>query len=151
MSTRSYIGIEHPNKKIEMVYCHSDGYVSHNGIKLLSFYNNSKAVEKIMKLGFLYFLDNKLTPKKGVEHAFYPKSRQKGVSLFFKRDRGDTDVDSLKWDSLDHFLKEGLKDAWDIEYVYLFKNNRWHLLHKGKFVVLSDLIDDLIDKEKNEA
>lgn len=42
MSTRSHIGLLLEDGRIESIYCHNDGYLSHNGHILDSFYNDIK-------------------------------------------------------------------------------------------------------------
>ena len=51
MGTRSRIGIALGLNKIVSVYCHYDGYVEHNGRKLLEFYNTADAVHDLINGG----------------------------------------------------------------------------------------------------
>jgi hypothetical protein len=51
MATRSRIGIEHEDGMVESIYCHWDGYPSHNGSILQEHYRDPKKVEELIKLG----------------------------------------------------------------------------------------------------
>lgn len=48
MATRSTIAIENADGTIHQVYCHWDGYISHNGVLLYKFYNTRELVEKLV-------------------------------------------------------------------------------------------------------
>lgn len=56
MSTNSTISIQHKDGTIEQIYCHYDGYLSHNGKILLDFYTDRSKVEELIKLGGLSVL-----------------------------------------------------------------------------------------------
>ena len=51
MGTRSRIGIEMPDHTVVSVYCHWDGYVSHNGKILVEHYQNREDVEELIDGG----------------------------------------------------------------------------------------------------
>ena len=48
MSTRSHIGVEHADHSVNFVYCHFDGYLSHNGVLLALFYNDYRLVDRLV-------------------------------------------------------------------------------------------------------
>ena len=50
MATRSRIAIENQDGTVKSIYCHWDGYVSHNGRMLFNHYDNEK-LEKLIELG----------------------------------------------------------------------------------------------------
>jgi hypothetical protein len=54
MSTRSLIGIIKENDLVDYVYCHWDGYPSHNGKILLEDYTSEKVLELINKGAMSY-------------------------------------------------------------------------------------------------
>ncbi len=87
MSTRSQIGVKNLDGSIEIVYCHSDGYFSHNGQMLFTHHNNEAAARKIVSLGGVSFLDERLEPSG--PHSFDYSVREAGCSTFYARDRGD--------------------------------------------------------------
>jgi len=51
MSTRSRIGYELPDHTVVSVYCHSDGYVEHNGSILVANYTDRDAVKELIDGG----------------------------------------------------------------------------------------------------
>ena len=51
MGTRSHIGLALGPDQIVSVYCHYDGYIQHNGRKLVEHYNTKSAVEKLINGG----------------------------------------------------------------------------------------------------
>ena len=56
MATRSRIGIELPDHSVVSVYCHWDGYVSHNGKILVEHYQNREDVEELIDGGSMSHL-----------------------------------------------------------------------------------------------
>jgi hypothetical protein len=56
MATRSRIGIELPDHTVVSVYCHWDGYVSHNGKILVEHYQNREDVEELIDGGSMSHL-----------------------------------------------------------------------------------------------
>ena len=70
MSTRSYICIEKEEGVYEGVYCHWDGYLSHNGKLLNEFYQDRSKVEKLISLGDLSSLAQEIEPNPNEEHNF---------------------------------------------------------------------------------
>lgn len=51
MGTRSRIGLALGPDQIVSVYCHYDGYIQHNGRKLVEHYNTESAVEELIDGG----------------------------------------------------------------------------------------------------
>ena len=51
MSTRSRIAIEKQDGTVESIYCHFDGYLSHNGEILQEHYSTKEKMEKLIELG----------------------------------------------------------------------------------------------------
>lgn len=118
MSTRSYICKELPNGKYKTIYCHSDGYLDHNGVILNEIFNTEEKVDKLLDLGDLSILGVKTEPDKNMEHSF--DHRQRNVCVAYARDRGETDVEAKELT-----LKEMFNNTW-IEYFYVFtKENKW--------------------------
>ena len=59
MATRSLIGYINKNNKVKLGYCHSDGYLEHNGIVLQNYYNNMEIVKNLLKgKGVAFLTDN---------------------------------------------------------------------------------------------
>ena len=108
MSTRSNIGIKRKNGNIEVVYCHSDGYLSYNGKMLLDNYQNLDKVNNLIELGDMSYL------KEDIESTF-----------FYGRDREEENTDKRIYDNLKDYLNK--VDSLFIEYIYLFDEakNKW--------------------------
>lgn len=144
MSTRSYIVIEKKResgeKFYEGVYCHSDGYPSHNGQILFDYYKDRAKVEKLISMGDLSFLDVRIDPTEGSGHNFEYSEREKGVCVFYNRDRGETDVDAKEVT-----LEELAGDIF-IEYTYIYTlNDEWKVFawdHLDKMAKLEDALKD---------
>ena len=59
MATRSRIAIETEDGSVQSIYCHFDGYPSHNGEILLNHYDYEKTLQ-LIELGDISFLDKSL-------------------------------------------------------------------------------------------
>jgi len=110
MSTRSNIAIEDPKtKKVKVIYVHSDGYPYGVGKCLVDNYNNRQLAAKLFEYGDASYLGDTID-----ECSFYARD----------------------WDREEDPAKE-YRDEWSymnaiqgdvfIEYIYIFKNNRWHV------------------------
>ena len=125
MSTRSNIAIQLPedkdgNRKIKVIYVHSDGYPYGVGKCLVDHYNKRELAELLFNHGDASYLGDTLD-----ECSFYGRD----------------------WDRKEEPAKE-YRDEWMymydmkndsmIEYIYLFKDNRWHV-STGKYIPESKL------------
>ena len=124
MSTRSYIVIERKKedgtKWYEGIYCHSDGYPSYNGQILYNYYSKREDVEKLISLGDLSVLDKRIEPTEGSGHCWDYDKRERGVCVFYGRDRGEEGVEPKEVN-----LNELASDYW-IEFVYIYTlDGKW--------------------------
>ena len=78
MATRSRIGIANPQGNITSIYCHFDGYPWHIGRLLHTTYNTEEDARKIVALGDLSCLDDRLD----------------GGTVAYGRDRGEEGTDA---------------------------------------------------------
>lgn len=141
MSTRSYICRENENGSFTGIYCHHDGYLTYNGALLLDHYNTPERVDKLISLGDISTLNEKIDPDPHFEHNF--DNRQEDVSVFYGRDRGEKDTEARLVD-LEEIDKP---DSW-IEYCYIFgKDGNWKYFECGN---LKDGIKDLSEGLKEE-
>ena len=53
MSTRSWIGIKQKNQSLNLVYCHYDGYIEHNGLLLQNHYQTVDKIKQLIKINYL--------------------------------------------------------------------------------------------------
>ena len=121
MGTRSNIGIVNEDKSITAIYCHWDGYPSHNGKILLNRYNDISIVNQLMHLGDLSILREKLYPNDSKPHTFM--TQQEDVCVAYGRERSESDVDCKIFKDIGDFEK--LANNTDAEYQYLFEDGKW--------------------------
>ena len=133
MGTRSRIGVMHGDK-CKSVYCHWDGYLSHNGAILQEHYDSAKA-NHLVALGNISSLAKDI----GEAHPFSPydlpeemrnmthgefETKFGDMTTFYGRDRGEKDVGFKVSQSFDEFLE--LVDGCGAEYFYIMKDGTWY-------------------------
>jgi len=121
MSTRSYIAKQIGDNEFKTIYCHSDGYLTHNGAMLFDHYSDPEKLDALLNLGDISYLAPNIEPDPTRPHSFDYNERQEGVVVAYGRDRGEKDVDAHT------FTKDELTstEAW-VAYIYVFnKDNRW--------------------------
>ena len=146
MSTRSTIGIlgqsfapDAPkfddNRPVTSIYCHSDGYLEHNGALLDIFYNEPQLVEKLISYGHMSSLGYVL----GVKHDFNKRGRDmdyyekvRWMCCFYHRDRDGLDgVNRYPLEQYKGNLGDIPKQAYT--YVYVPEDKAWYVLNNGKW------------------
>ena len=109
MSTRSNIAIEDPKtKKVKVIYVHSDGYPYGVGKCLVDHYNSYDLAKKLFTAGDASYLGDTFE-----ECSFYGRDWKR------KEDPARTYRD--EW----MYMRDMDGDGFMIEYIYIFKNNRW--------------------------
>ena len=88
MGTRSTIAIENADGTVTGIYCHWDGYLSHNGRILQENYTDEAAVRELIALGDLSSLGETVGVKTDFNNA------AKGQCVAYGRDRGEKNVDA---------------------------------------------------------
>ena len=123
MSTRSRIGREYTDGRIQSVYCHSDGYPEWVGKVLLENHDSAEAAEAILALGDLSSINVALDPCScggfnwcGEGHFEHTRA--------YRRDRGDSASETNPvWSSgRQEYLHYA--NQTDGEYAYLW-NGQW--------------------------
>ena len=110
MSTRSNIAIEDPKtKKVKVIYVHSDGYPYGVGKCLVDHYNTRELAELLFNHGDASFLGDTIE-----ECSFYARD-------------WDRDEEPAKEYRDEWMYMDAIKGDVFIEYIYLFKDNRWHV------------------------
>ena len=123
MSTNSTISVVQTDGKVKSIYCHWDGYPSHNGKMLLEHYNSVDKANEVVALGSLSALNKNLIPSKDSKHSF--ETPEEDVVIAYHRDRGE-DFQQNEFKDLADFEKNG-----DFQqYNYLFKNGKWYVNNK---------------------
>jgi len=118
MSTRSNIIVRLRNGQWHNVYCHSDGYPSHNGRILLESYNSQSKAERLVKHGDLSSLGPHCDKPKG--HSF--DNKIPGYCVYYGRDRGEPDTGGTFGDSLESVWPT--PETW-AEFVYVWDGDAW--------------------------
>ena len=114
MSTRSNIAIELPkdkdgNKKVKVIYVHSDGYPYGVGQCLVDNYNKRDVAELLFNHGDASYLGDTID-----ECSFYGRD--------WKRDEDPAKTYRDEWMYMYH-----MRGDIHIEYIYLFKDNQWNV------------------------
>ena len=91
MATRSRIGLMLEDGTIKHSYCHYDGYPEGVGYTLVQNYSDIDKVKELLSFGDMSFIAPKVNPEG--EHSF--NNPEKDVTVFYGRDRGDADIDSV--------------------------------------------------------
>ena len=121
MSTRSNIAIEDPKtKKVKVIYVHSDGYPYGVGHMLVDNYNKRELAELLFNYGDASYLDETID-----QCSFYGRDWDR------KEEPAKTYRD--EW-----MFMHSMRGDIHIEYIYIFKNNRWHV-STSKYVPESSL------------
>lgn len=127
MATRSLILKEEKNGKYSGLYCHCDGYLTHNGAILIDHYNTKERVEELFKRGDLSYLAPKVEPDPQTSHTH--ENPCADVCVFYSRDRGFSAEDTAPFTCE---LAELDSDPL-IEYAYIFnRDGQWNYFEIGK-------------------
>lgn len=112
---------------ITSVYCHWDGYPSHNGVILEKNYQDPEKIKTLMSLGDLSSLEKKLVPEGNVVHTFDDPAD--GVCVFYGRDRKQNGTDCRVSANMKEFVE---MSGW-CDYCYIFEAGVWFVIamHQG--------------------
>lgn len=129
MATRSYIGqISKTETGVEVnyVYCHFDGYPSGVGKMLVDNYKDPSLVSELISLGDMSYLDERIHPVG--EHSW--DSPEKGVSVFYGRDRGDENTKAkfvtVDGENITHEqIAIAIKNLNEYVYVFDTESSKW--------------------------
>lgn len=116
MSTRSLIAMQ-DGQKYRSIYCHWDGYPSHNGAILQAHYTDPVKLKALIDLGDISVLDAEI----GEKHPF--DARPEGVVTAYHRDRGEDDCEARSYVSVAALNLAASKCG--AEYLYLYQEGRW--------------------------
>lgn len=149
MGTRSTISIENDDGTVTGVYCHWDGYISHNGRILQEHYNTDELAQALIAGGDISSLGEQI----GEEHPFdnphefgsdeyrAHQERHRGWTTYYGRDRGETGVEAQTQPTLAAFM-----EAQSQEFNYHRRQGRWYVSEDGaRFVRLAPLLEDAFE------
>src|SRR6056300_1043951 len=143
MGTRSAIGYKTPEGKVRAKYSHYDGYPAYTGKMLEEHYTQARKIAQMVELGDQSFLEAEIFPKG--EHSF--NNTEEGVTIFYGRDRGETNVDAQEFDTVAEFVDYYAGAG--CEYFYLHTANGWVVHDRygvGKDALGNPVFDRLEDK-----
>lgn len=139
MGTRSTIAIQNADGTVTGIYCHWDGYLSHNGRILAENYTDEDSVRALIGLGDLSSLGETIGNK--VDFGDY--DAHKGQCVAYARDRGETGVEAQ---TDRHWA--ALLESYGQEFNYLFVPGTGWLVDYGE---KSGRLAELLEKESAEA
>ena len=141
MATRSTIAVQLADGNIVQVYCHWDGYLSHNGKILLEHYNSQELAELVTRGGDLSTLAPTFAPT--ASHSFdHP---QEGVCLLYGRDRSEPPESALYSDCEDYTYNRTQE-----EFDYIYINGQWLVFENGRSIKFVP-VEDAIKADETEA
>ena len=118
MATRSYIGVRNLDASVDYIYCHYDGYPSHNGKILTEHYTSLDKVKALMELGDLSILG----PEIGEQQDFNNReTHNNNWCLAYGRDRGEQRVE-VKNNRFESVIKD---DGVDYVYIFDYIKHQW--------------------------
>ena len=143
MVTCSRIGIRNSDDSVDSIYCHWDGYPSHNGRLLITHYTEENKIRELMALGDISYL----APEIGKQQDF-DKPTNKDWCMAYGRDRGEADCEAGHSSTVHEYL--GIR-CWG-EYYYIFHYGRWMVQatygeDEGRWV----LVEEALKKDEQAA
>ena len=121
MGTRSAIGYKTDEGKVRAKYSHYDGYVAGAGKTLQEHYTQARKIAQMVELGDQSYMDKEIFPMPGSGHSF--ETPEEGVTIFYGRDRGESNVEAVEFDTVQEFV-EYYTDS-GCEYFYLHTAAGW--------------------------
>lgn len=125
MATRSIIAKVENFGFVRSIYCHWDGYLSANGATLLYHYQNAEKVDRLLNLGDISALYERVRPLNGETQNFYNPIENVTIAYI---DRGD------ECPAKKHHNQKALVDYFNgswCDFLYLFKNGVWYYRQRG--------------------
>jgi hypothetical protein len=116
MGTRSNIIVQHQDGTWKRVYVHWDGYISGVGAILFEHYNSQERAEAVVAPGDMSSLYENCDKPEG--HSY--DTKVPGYTVYYGRDRGETDVDGTIGDSLSAVWPD---DDTGAEFIYVYMKN----------------------------
>lgn len=131
MATRSTIALEFADDTVGQVYCHWDGYLSHNGKILLENYSDPFKLRSLIDLGDLSVLAAEI----GTKHDF--ETQIKGACTFYGRDRDESNTQAKYFENFEDYAVNHQTE----EYEYILrKDGEWYVDQGNGFELLSEVL-----------
>ena len=141
MSTRSIIAMKNPDQSVSGIYCHFDGYPQGVGEILRTYYNDEEKIKRLLELGDLSSLGERIDPTPGSGHSF--DNPENGVTVAYHRDRGEELYRAVTWRDQKEMLEKSPKTHF-VEYCYLWGGDKWYvgICHDQKWFLLADVLKE---------
>ena len=138
MGTRSTIALEFADSTVQMVYCHWDGYIEHNGAILEKHYKDPFVLQKLIDLGDMSSLGERI----GTQHAF--EKAPQGECTFYGRDRNESGCEARKFKDFADYRANHQYE----EFEYILRNidgkATWFVAdHSDRFGLLTQAIFEM--------
>ena len=145
MATRGTIAILLLDGTVRQIYTHWDSYIEHNGRILKENYKTPERVKELISHGDLSILAPKINPIG--EHSF--NDPEKGVCVYYGRDRGESNTEFRVYRDYDYFRFNRQKEEYD--YLFVEEESKWYLLGKKaeKMTFLAEL--DTVEEIKEST
>jgi len=144
MATRSTIAVEHADGTVSQVYCHWDGYLTHNGQILVDHYDTQEKAELLVSLGSISSLRPKCIPAPAKTHSSI--NPQDDVTTYYGRDNGEPFVKPSHYPTVDNY-KRNLQCE---EYDYLFTEGQWEVSNGRGYELVAQALEVAKLKEIDE-
>ena len=133
MGTRSTIAIQNADGTVTGIYCHWDGYLSHNGRILAENYTTEESVRELIALGDLSSLGETI----GEKVDFDDYDPHEGQCVAYGRDRGEINIEAQTYASWSELL-----DAFGQSYDYLFVPGQgWLVATQNGDIALAEALE----------
>lgn len=154
MSTRSTIALEFADGTVSQVYCHSDGYLSWNGKKLLMHYNDAFVVRDLIDNGDISVLKETI----GEKHPFSNPGRwgtpefdefeakYGHMTRFYGRDRGESGIEARRFKDFDDYAMNHQRE----EYEYILRTDGVWYVDQGRGAGYEPLLEALVEHLREE-
>ena len=130
MATRSTIAKLGKDGIIKAVYCHSDGYLEHNGKVLNEYYKDESKVDELLAHGDVSIIDENIGVK--IDFNDYKTRYANKQCKFYMRDRGEKykHAEQLK----DETELIEFSNNCDVDFIYMFAYGYWYVydIHNGE-------------------
>lgn len=144
MATRSTIAVEHADGTVSQVYCHWDGYLTHNGQILVDHYDTQEKAEQLVSFGSMGSLRPKCIPDPAKTHSSI--NPQDDVTTYYSRDNGEPFVKPSHYPTVDNY-KRNLQCE---EYDYLFTEGQWEVSNGRGYELVAQALEVAKLKEIDE-
>lgn len=140
MSTRSFIGMVKEDGNVVGIYCHFDGFLTHQGPILTEYYSDIEKVKQLIDLGSISVLAEQIGDKHDINNIGC-KSWVKA----FVRDLGHPRSENEPIYYVNESESLTCFNGIGVDYCYIFKNGKWF------YATRDDSSLKEIDKEYNLA